>query len=341
MALFFINIEEFKRTGVAGAADNDDAFLVSLEAMLVHAQDKHLAPWLGPATLNTLSALHPDAAVGSPKADLTALIQRALAWLALYEYSFVSTVRHNENGMKMVDGIPYRYIATENREKCLEVGYEALEACLVYLDTHLTVFTDWRDGVERLKHKAVFLNTAAAFRLAYSAKINRYTFDLLRGVVEDVEYQAIERLLPQQFLTSLRTKFFANAQMTTPVERQLIFLIQKAVAAFTISEAMHRNFVELNNGEVVQVSARGDQNSKTLSKPQRSDMERAAWHSEGWANAHLGRLKQFISANIVAFPLCFSLDSGGTNTDGDAWGQKPTIVDTQNREPKRNKAAIL
>lgn len=342
MANFFSNIDEFKQTGVGGASDNDESFLVSIGQMIVHAEGKYLGPWLGTKTLDTLRVLHPDAELNSANAALTALIQRSLAWFALYEYSFVSTVRHNEEGMKMVEGVPYRYIAQENREKCLEVGYDALEACLLYLDTHLNDFTDWRDGMERRKHKAVFLNTATAFRAAYSVKINRYTLDLLRGIIEDIEYEVIELRLPRLFFVYLKNKFFETQDMANPIEQGLIFLIQKTIATFTLSEAMHRQYVELHNGEVVQPSYKGDQSSKTHTTASRNDMERSAWHTEGWGNTHLMRLRKYIETNAAYFPLCFSPDTtGGTNTDADAWGQKP-MTDTAATVPiKRNKAAIL
>lgn len=331
MIHFFNTIEEFKRLSVGDAVDNDEAFLVAIRQMIELAETKYLAPWIGEKTLKTLRDAYPDAALNSPAAALTGLIQKALGWFALYEHSFVSGIRRDSGGTRMVNDTPYKYLVADDREKCLEIGYEALEIILNYLDGHLSDFTDWRDGLERVRHKAVFLNTAAAFRLAYAAHITRHTFDLLRGVIEDVEMQTIEHLLPIRFVTYLRGKYFASMDNTTAEEKQVVFLIQKLIAAQTLQEAMHRHFVELSQGRVTQVSHHNDQHRHTQRPPSRTDMERAAFHTEGWASAHAKRLRAYIEQQgATKFPLCFSTDlTGGTNPDADAWGRK-TAAETNN-----------
>lgn len=311
MAQLFSNIEEFRANG--GAVDNDEAMLESIEADIEAAMNEHLRPWLGDDLTDELIDTYPDA--DAPLSVLTGKVQTALAPLSLFHAAKTKNIRFNTAGLVRPENVPFRYQENDYKEEMLVRGYESIELLLKYLDKNTAEFSNWD---KKDKHRSLFLRYASDFRDASSYRISRWTFENLRAIVDDVEFFAIEKILPKQFLNRLKAGVELNG-----MEKEVVRLIYKVVANFTIEEAVRRNRVQINGGNVFSVSETSDQASQTRRAADPLSIERAATYQNLAADRNVSRLRSFIEANKVNLGLCYHVSVNGINGDTDAWGYTP------------------
>jgi hypothetical protein len=311
MAQLFSNIEEFRASG--GAVDNDEAMLESIEADIDAAINEHLRPWLGDDLTDSMIDAYPDAV--APLSILTTKVQVALAPLSLFHAAKTKNIRFNTAGLVRPENVPFRYQENDYKEEMLVRGYESIELLLKYLDKNAASFTNWD---KKNKHRSLFLRYASDFRDASSHRLSRWTFENLRAIIDDVEFYAIEKLLPKQFFNRLKT-----GMGLTDKEKEVVRLIHKVIANFTIEEAVRRNRVQINGGNIFNVSETSEQASQTRRTADPLSIERTATYQNLAADRNVARLRAFIEANKDGLGLCFHVSVNGLNADTDAWGYVP------------------
>jgi hypothetical protein len=320
MATFFSNIAAFKAK--ASEVENDASFLSSLESTIDTALVTYIEPYIGAALIQTLKTAYS----GSPTTKQSIAIghlQSALAALALYDWSYQGALRTGNQGMTAPENRPFKYEKNDYRKKKINEGKEALERLLIYLEQNKSDFLDW----DSEKHFAHFLNTAAAFRTAYSDGISRPVFDALFGIIDRVEYECIEKELPKQFFNQLKTAF--QSVTLSAAQLKLIKLFRVAIANFTIDEAMQRDMVQRRNGYIVMAMQDNQADSRGSFRNATRDMVAYSGESHRvWASQSMKRWRDFLIANKADYPLCFSTADGGTNTDADAWDTRPVVEET-------------
>ncbi len=312
MAQLFTNITDFKSI-VGGAVDNDAEIFASIEPDIEAAINEHLRPWVGDALTDQMIAAHPTST--APLSILIKKAQATVAPLALAVATLTKNIRFSNAGLVRPENVPFRYQENNYRDEMLMRGYEALELLLKYLDANASSFTNWD---KKDKHRSLFLKYASDFRDASSHRLSRFTFEHLRPIVDEVEFFAIEKLLPKLFFSRLKT-----GASLTPKEKEAIRLIQKVVANFTIEEAVRRNRVQVNGGNIFTVERTREQGADTLLVPEFSNLERVATFQNLAADRNVTRLKDYFYANISDFPLCFHTNLNGINANIDAWGYVP------------------
>lgn len=323
MALFS-SFPHFK-AHISGAA-NVSLELESLQRSIRSAGELHVAPWLGLTLLEKLSGDY-NALIAEEKL-LVPHVQRPVAALAMYEYSHIGGIQFSESGMHRATGenlqSAFKYQETEYRLKMREEGYEGIDAMLKYLQKNFSDFPDWVAEVQE-NHNATFVRYASDFRMHYSSMMSRFTYDCLRPLLLDVETFALESTLPLQFLSHLRTAYFGGS--ATTFEKKAVFLAQRAVVHFTLTEALERNQCEVRGNSVIFLEMGSDQSS-IARKPALDNMTSLKRkHHDITANRHLKKLKDYINENAAEFPLAFCEADGGTNTDSDAWCSSTETTD--------------
>ena len=336
MATLFHSIEELKQF-VSGAVDNDQGFLESIESDILNAALLHIAPWTGNDLLEYIIGLYPDTEVDSKEYGLTEKIQRALAPLALYHASKTKNVRFGTEGLTKSDKAAFRYQEAEYREEMLIAGYEHIELLLRYLEANQQYFvakyiSDYEVGsyeqgsysgeyesylewAGRERHFSRIMRYAADFREASSHRVNRYTFEFLLPIIDEIEYHAIEKNLPRKFFERI-----TNAKDLNKSELKALLLIKKMIASCTIEEALRRQLVTLDKGMLVHNEAFGDQAGRRQTMAPLSYTEKAHSWEKVASNRMWIRLREFVEKTPSVFPLIFHINLGGTNEDPDAWG---------------------
>lgn len=335
---FFHSIEEIKQY-VSGSIDNDRDFLESIESDIRNAALLHIAPWLGMDLLQRLAAMYPDAAEDSPEAVLTTKVQATLAPLALYHASKTKTVRFGVQGITKSDNTAYRYQENEYRKEMLISGYEHLELMLRYLETEHWktqasvydgshddshgsdgAFFDW-DGRER--HLSLMLRYVSDFRQVSAHLISRRTFETLLPLIEEVEYNVIEKRFPSQFVELMRMYQFDK----TPFFMRILRLMKKIIAAFTVKEALRRNLLTIDGGQLLHCESKNDQSNETTSVAALEKTEKAHSWEEVAAHRLWIQLKELLEKNRTKVPMLYHTSVGGSNSDTDSWGYVPPIVE--------------
>lgn len=319
MAILFQNITDFKKY-VSGAVDNDESFLVAISSDINNAALQHVIPWLGSTLMHDVVIVFPNAT--GKEADLTKKIQAALAPLALYHASKTKNVKFGSEGMSKSENAAFRYQEADFREEMLVSGYENLEDMIRYLEDNANDFPNWSEKERHLSH---FVRYASDFRMASTHRVNRYTFEFLIPIVDEVEYNLVERNIPQIAFDRLKT-----ATNLTKKEREAVILLRKAIASCTVEEALRRQLVTLDKGRLIHNEAFGDQAGNRQTIPSLSYTEKAHSWEKVAANRLWQRFRDFIYANPSIFMYFFHETAYGTDTTTKGWGYvKPVTAKTE------------
>lgn len=304
MATFlFSDIASLK--AVVGGGANMSIELSSIEPGLYAAWHAHLKPWVSQAFFDEVTdALEADALTGQ-QAALLPYLRRPLGMLGLYEYARIGSVQFSESGIFRMEGenykTAYKYQVTELRRFYLYNGYEAIEHLLGYLEANEADFPTWADSDAYSRNKALLLNSAADFRNHYSNDINRYTFEHLRPVLEDIDAFAIQPLLGDEQYQELKANILAKA--LSPAESKLLYYLQRAVANFAVKEAIRRGWVRLEGRTLVSTEILEPQGYEHEGAPSGAQVSLAAMRQDEWANRHLSYATKYLADNLADFPL--------------------------------------
>ena len=298
----FTDIDHIKQ--FVGGAVNISVEIDSLSPAFNRAAQNHLVGWLGAAQWNDMVTNF-----AAPDAELAALLpyaQSALAMLGMYEYSLIGSIQFTESGIHRVENdnykSAYKYQEAEYRKWMLENGYEAIEEMLLFLQDNNEDYPLW-DGTEvAAKNLQLVINYAKHFRAAADKNISRYTFELLRPLIEDLEFFVLIPNIGQPQYDDLKAKIASESAFSSE-EDVLLGLIQKCIANFTIEEATRRQLVRLEGRNVVQTEKLEPQSYEKESTPTNSPLSVKINHHDEWGNRYVSRIVKYLDDNIDEFPL--------------------------------------
>jgi len=312
MATYLFNdISEFK--AVIGGAANLSLEFDSIGPTMLTAFQNHLLDWLGQEQWDELvDAVENDDATAEELA-LLPYVRRPLAMLTMYEYIAIGAIQFGEAGIHQLENTDvgmktaYKYQINDYRQSMLHNGYEAMEIMIIFLNANKADYSTWSASEAFGRSRANFLNYAREFRAGYSKKISRYTFEILRGIIQDVELFALLDFLGQDQYDRLKEGILHNddgdVEALTSDEKNLLAILQRAISLFAVEEGIRRNWVTIKGADVVQ--------SETL-EPQSYIRETAAGtvpvstqlvHLQEFANRHLYYARKWLTDRLEAFPL--------------------------------------
>lgn len=300
MPYLFTDISDVK--DYVGGGVNLSMEIDSLQPALHAALHNHVMRWLGADQYNDLLT-----DIGSPSPEQTALlpyVRRALALLAMYEYSHVGGVQLGEAGMFRVEteGMksPYKYQENAYRNWMKHNGYEAIEQMVEFLVANSDDYPLWEADILPTS-RALLINSAEEFRQAYAQYISRYTFEVVRPIIEDVGELAILPLLGQDQYDAIKDAILAGD--ASAYELAVLKLIRRAVAAFTVEEAKKRNWVKIDGRNVMEVEGLDAQTYEKYGSPTTPAMNLSLRTDTEMANMHIQRIKNYLADNLDEFPL--------------------------------------
>lgn len=296
----FNNISELKE--YIGGGGNITLHINSIGPVVPIAAQKHLVYWIGESQYDQLVT----AVAGTPTTQETALlpyVRRALALLTMYEYSKIGGIEFGETGIHRHETdekkSAYKYQENEYRNFMLQNGYEAIEQMLKFLETNESDYPLWQsDGSSR--NRSFFINYASELREVYAKYISRYTFELLRPLIEDIETFAILPLLGQTQYNALKDGI-STKSLTAP-ETSLVKLIKKAVGNFAIYEGMKRHWVRFEGNNVVQSDKLEPQSFVKEGAASGQAINLILLQNKEFANRHINYIKNYLTNNISDFP---------------------------------------
>ena len=302
MATYLFNdISDFKN--YVGGGANVSLKMATLDPAILAAAENHIILWLGQGQWDQLVT----AVAGTPTTEEEALIPyvaRPLAMLAMYEYEQIGGIQIGEAGFHRIEDdtrrSAYKYQENNYSDWMLNNGYENIERMLKFLEANEANYPLWQADPAYQRNKALFLNYAAEFRAAYSKYISRYTFEILRPLLEDIETFALVTLMGQTLFDALKDGLLLKALSTK--ESILVEHIQRALANFAIEEGIRRHWVRLDGKKVVQSERLEPQSSEKQGLPPMPIADMALRHNELFANRHISYIKKYLEDNIDDFP---------------------------------------
>lgn len=294
----FTDISEIQ--AVAGGGINASMYLQSIGPFFDIAHERHMEAWLGTDLYDALISGVANDNLTAEQEALLPYYRRALVWLALYEYHPHAAVQFSEAGLMRVESethkTAYKYQESAKLRSTLQNGYEALEKLILFLETNKADYPDWEAAPGYLRHHEVLLHTAATFRIAQSKKITRHVFDLVRGIIEDVEQFAIVPLIGEDQYEALLEARKTGTWTTETMEKKAIYLLQRAVAHFTLDNAIRLGWAQFEGDSVVQ-SERPDDHPDQRTATGLPVGLRLNFHDDT-ANRWLKKAKAYLDTNI-------------------------------------------
>jgi hypothetical protein len=302
--MLFSNISDLK-TYVGGGA-NLSVELDSLTPIMHMTAIRHIIPYLGETTWYYLLTQY---ATETPEAEATALlpyVQRPLALLTLYEYVSVGSVQLSEAGMMRVETenmkSAYKYQENQYRDWMLHNGYEALEEMIKFLMANRGDYTDWDGSAAFRRCFSATVYYAADLRDLYAKYVSRYTYEIIRPALLDVEQFAIIPMIGEAQHTRLIEGI--QAEDLTADESAMLQIIQRAVAHLAVMEAAARHWVRFDGYNVVQTERSGDQGSENSMSATPAGLALKMRSEELSGNRYIAQLRKFLTAQAEgAFPL--------------------------------------
>lgn len=302
----FQDIEDFKK--YAGGAVNSSLAMQSIEPTLYMTTQTQVLPWLG----NTLYLQLVEAVAAGPvdpASDLGKLLPyacRPVALLSLWQYADVGTVQLGGSGMFRTETeerkSAFKYQEANYRESMLQQGFEALELMQRFLDDNAATYADW---TAKNRSRELVINYAAELRETYSKSVSRYTFEMLRSLIPDLELFALVPSMGQAQYDELKTAILADAALPDRLA-ELLRIVQRVIANFVVEEAMRRHWVTLDGHQVVSyVQQSLDARQQTIPANMTLDVGTGLKlkQAEEFAERWLSRLTYFLDNNVADFPL--------------------------------------
>ncbi|MCB0597769.1 MAG: hypothetical protein KDD28_27065 [Phaeodactylibacter sp.] len=304
MATFlFTDIESLK--AVVGGGANMSLELSSIEPGLYAAFHNHLKPWLGTAFFNEIATALEEDSLSTEQTALLPYLRRPLGMLGLHEYTKIGGIQFSEGGLFRMEAenykTAYKYQVTDLKRFYLYNGYEALEHLLTYLEDNESDFSTWAASAGYIRNKALLINSAEDFRKHYSNDINRYSFEYLRSLLEDIDAFAIHPLLGDEQYEELKANILAKN--LSAKEQQLVYYLQRAVANFAIKEALRRQWIRLEGRTLVSNEILEPQGYEREGSPTGVQISLAYMRQDEWANRNLSYATKYLADNLSDFPL--------------------------------------
>ena len=300
MASLFSNIQELQQH--LGGAINASVEMEHIAPYIDNAYLNHLQLWLGDTIWEAVVAAHVG---GSPSPDQAALIkkvQACLAPLTYIEYAAFADIQFSGSGRYRTETeelkTPYKYQVAEADRRMLNMGYQALERLVLFLEAKVDTYTDWPDAPGYALHHSALLNTALLFQQNNGQRTARHEFEMLLPLVGKVEEFVLVPLFTEALYLQLKEN--RKAGTLTALEKTLIGHSQRCTAEFTLEEALQRHIVQLKDGRVVQTETLEPQGYRKEGTAPASALRLPLQRYELMANRHYVAMNRFLDANLDA-----------------------------------------
>jgi hypothetical protein len=301
MSQLFTNISQLQDH--VGGAINASINIKSIAPSIDKAANDFIIPLVGQAQYTEL--LNNLTSTTDRIVNLLAAVRRPLAYLAVWQHSYQSEIQFGESGLYRVETeshkSAYKYQINDFRLSMRDSGYDALERLIIFLDANKTDYPLWTaDPIAQAKHRNLFLNYAAEVNALYSKRINRYIYETMRPVIEELEVFTLEPLLGQAFFLEMKTKIKANT--LSAKEKELLLFLQKALAHFAVLESLKRNIVSFVGDSIVEYEFSEPQSSRTAKTALPDTIGVLARHNDEFGNRNMSKAKWFLETYATDFP---------------------------------------
>lgn len=184
------------------------------------------------------------------------ILRSAITDLSLAEYTSSGSVLLDNSGiyvLKSDNKLPASDKKLMNfKMEALERGWRYIEQLIVYLESKLTDFTEWKDSKERKSYFSTLFSNSSEFSSFGGLSISAHLFKVLKPIVRRVEEDYLYPNFQETLVEDLRTKRLAGSM--TPTLTKLERKFMQIIAPLALAEAIPLNLVSIKEGGVYQSS---------------------------------------------------------------------------------------
>lgn len=199
----------------------------------------------------------------------------------------------------------YQYQVTKFRQAELLEAEIASELLLQFLEENRSSYAQWVESAEFKKYRSLFIQTASDFNDQYNTASPYRNFWAMRWKMVDVEAQQIKPKLGDALYNALKAKLAASTVTLSNKEKELLVMLKKAIAYYTVAFALPHLTVRLDDNGLTVVETGGtnsnDNNNRTGADANRLSVliNEAISSAQSWMDMAITYLK----TNATDFPL--------------------------------------
>lgn len=306
--MFFKDIADFKTV----IPMNANFAFSEMSIYLKDVDRTILKKYLGKDLLTELQDLFdatPGTALVSPVKELVELIRQSSAHYALEKWIPFGQVNISQLGITINKSenmaTAFQWQIKDIQERCLELGFNALEDALEYLEDNLSesVFESYKTSDEFKANNYLFVNSAKTFCEYFSSfDSSRINFFKLRSVIRKVEDFQIKAVLLPDLFKDLKDQL-QTGDALGPIAKALIERIQPALVNLVIAKGINDLAINVDPKGIMYFDNTGGRQTQE-SKKQAPDMTlaRIAATAQKDGEAYLTELAEYLEANKEDYP---------------------------------------
>lgn len=222
----------------------------------------------------------------------------------MFLYLPMAQVQLSDSGVHRAEGdkfkSAYKYQVENIECKFLESGWNWLESLLCYLEDNADKFQCWDiDNPAYVENGSLIINSAKKFRQAYYTFGKRYTYEMIRPLIEDVEL-IIRDCIGQKLYDIIK-----NEILKRNISDRIKFILPKickAIAHITIEQAVRQRLVSLSKKGIHFIQHTGDDAAQQLIQATSEQSSAKINQAHEMTNRWLRELSNCMKARPDVFP---------------------------------------
>jgi hypothetical protein len=310
---------------------NADFHFDDVKASMNLAQTRYIKKCLGKFLLDklvlhqfeTTDDQHPDYIEPEKVESLETFTKTALAYLSFYLYADIGNVNISDNGFHITstenEKPAFRWQIQDVKERLLEIGYDALEELICFLENHADDFPEWQHSDCFSQKSNLIVHHAGAFNQGYFINNKRLTFLALIPHIQYVEDMAVSSMLCDYHKELIDKIHGKDGASLSSYDKLVVDCLYKAIPRLAMAKGIHKLSIEENVFGVIQHNAQDRNGIKGFNPADNRTRELVAQAAEQEGRQYLDRALKIILSNLTHFPTyaasdCYSENSTSRST---------------------------
>lgn len=279
--------------------------LDNLQSFIDEGLDRHIYHAIGYAQVMELVG---QKATATPKQQrMLDLLQKAAVAFMVYYWADQGAVQFSDLGIHVAkdsNKLPAsdkKIIALKKQN--ISSGYAALETAVTFLEENIEDFPTYQASAEHSRNRSLLINTSTEFQ-GSGVNINQDArlYQTLRTYQETIEQTYIEPVLGYEIKEALHQGILNNN--LSPEHQQLLKRVRKAIAAYTMAEAIPFMVLSMDASGIFQLSETvGGISGNVENRSSASDLRLSVAMNRYQMSAeqHLEGVRKYLASNKADF----------------------------------------
>jgi len=227
----------------------------NLQSFINEGLDRHIYHAIGYDQVANLVAAKQTASLKQKR--MLDLLQKAAVGFMVYYWADQGAVQFSDMGIHVakdstkLPASDKKIIALKKQN--ISSGYAALETAVTFLEDNINDFPVYKESAQHARNRALLINTATEFQ-GSGVNINQDArlYATLRTYQETIELTYIEPVLGYDIKEALHQAILNNSLSTE--QQQLLKRVRKAVAAYTMAEAIPYMVLSMDASGIFELS---------------------------------------------------------------------------------------